>query len=108
MSRFQDDHEAVSQIMGFLVAGGVFLVAVGAVLLNTQMAGGDGEPVRNAGQEASAESLADLLMQSQGLGWADGADELDRLGLLADNGSGLDLARMGALRGAVAASDPDN
>src|SRR5688500_5109783 len=108
MSERRCSESAVSQLFTFLVAGGVFIVAVGTVLMTTQLTGQDSEPVSNAGQEAGAESLADLLVGSAGLGWGGGADAVDRLGLLAANGSGLDIARMDALRGALAEADADN
>ncbi len=100
--------EGVSQVISFLVAGFVFIAAIGLVLLTSQSAGSDREPVAHAGQEAHAESLADLLTGSTGLGWANGADGLARLGLVAGNGSGLDSLHLEALRGALENSDPSN
>ena len=102
-----DGESAVAHLVSFVVAGVVFLVAVGAIVLTTGFAGGDTEPVDYAGQDARTESLADLLIESPGVGWSQG-DHPVRLGLQADNGSGLDSARLAVLRGALESSSSSN
>jgi hypothetical protein len=105
----RDDENAFSQVLGFLVAGVVFLGAVGAILMvSTEEGEGDQRDPESAAQSVQAASLADLLVSSPGVGWAGGADSLLRLGLEAGNGSGLDLASIESLRGAVYEADPDN
>ena len=104
-----EDEGAFSQVLGFLVAGVVFLGAVGAILVvSTEEGEGDQSNPESAAQSVQATSLADLLVSSPGIGWAGGADALQRLGLEAGNGSGLDLGNVDALRGAVYEADPDN
>lgn len=101
------DEEATGQVISLIVAGAIFLAAVATVLVVSQGA------AREAGlgetsKRVEAASLADILVGSAGVGWDSDPDTLQRLGLLAGNGSGLDPESLEALRGAVmAASDND-
>src|SRR5687768_17728621 len=97
----QERDEAVSTVISFLVAGFIFIAAIGMLLFTSDTMGTDGAPVDEAGQDVGVQGLADLLAANEGLGWAAGADGVDRLGLLADDGAGLDPEKLDALRGAL-------
>ena len=101
--------DAVSQVVGFLIAGVVFLAAVGGILF-VAGAHGSGDPAapRSVAKQVEADSLADLLVSSPGVGWAGGADQVARLGIQNANGSGVDLSRVDLLRGAMYEADADN
>jgi hypothetical protein len=100
---FWRDHAAVGQTFAFLVAGAVFVAAIGAILLASRNGGQDRMGAGWASDEAQARSLADTLVSSPGVGWSLGPDHVQRLGLSAANGS-LDPAALDALRGALFAS----
>lgn len=96
-------------MVGFLVAGVIFMAGIAGILIvATDQGGGDPEAPQTAAKQVEADSLADLLVSSPGIGWAGGADAVTRLGILAANGSGLDLASVEKLRGAMYEGDPDN
>src|ERR1044072_76706 len=89
-----------SQVVSLIVALAVFLGAVAGVLLGGNSPGDNPAPADAAAEEVRADALADLLVISQGVGWASGADHVDRLGLGATNGSGLQQSRVDSLQGA--------
>src|SRR4029079_14722283 len=97
-----------SQIVSLMVALAVFLAAVAGVLLAVNSPGDNPAPADAAAQEVRADALADLLVVSQGVGWASGADHVDRLGLGATNGSGLQQSSVDSLKGAMLAADASN
>lgn len=104
----QDESATSGQVVAFLVAGTIFLAAVASVLVMSQGAARDPVGDREAAKGVQAAGLADVLVGSAGIGWDAGPDGLERLGLLASNGSGLDAASLEALRGARAdATDND-
>ncbi|HUR62053.1 MAG TPA: hypothetical protein VM286_06785 [Candidatus Thermoplasmatota archaeon] len=98
------DTAGSGQVITFLVAGVVFLGAVGAALVMSRGAGQADHGAHEAGQQQEAAGLADLLVGSAGLGWSAGPDQVGRLGLRATNGSGLQQESLEALRGAMFAS----
>lgn len=102
--RFKLDQEASAQVVALMVAGAIFMAAIGAVLLASSGAGSDRSSADAAAQDIEADGLADLLIGSAGVGWAAGPDQLGRLGLAAANGSGLQQSSIDALRGALMAS----
>lgn len=95
------DTSAVGQVVAFMTAGAIFLAAVASVLVVSRGAAKDTAISGEAAKHVQAEGLADILVASAGVGWDDGADGLERLGLMASNGSGLDPDSLEALRGAV-------
>lgn len=97
-----------SQIVSLMVALAVFLAAVAGVLLAVNSPGDNPAPADAAAEEVRADALADLLVVSQGVGWASGADHLSRLGFGATNGSGLQQSSIDALKGAMLAADASN
>jgi hypothetical protein len=101
---FQQDGSASAQTLSLLVAAAVFIGALGMVIITSQQSGGDRSAADSAAQDIEATSLAEILVGSPGVGWADGADQVQRLGLAASNGSGLDAASIAALKGAMAVS----
>ncbi len=108
-SRTTRAEDAIGQVVGFLVAGVIFLAGVGAILFVSNGQGrGDPAAPESAAKQVEASSLADLLLTSPGIGWASGADQVDRLGLQAMNGSGLDSDSIDKLRGAVYDANPSN
>jgi hypothetical protein len=102
------DTTAASQVVAFTVAGLVFVAAVGAVLVVVRDAGTSDLGAAAANQESRAERLADLLVGSPGIGLEDGSDSIQRLGLLAENGSGLQQSTIDAMRGAAFVSKADD
>jgi hypothetical protein len=102
--RLREDQEGVGQVVTLMVAGAIFLAAVGTVLVVSQTAANEPSEARDATKEIEASSLADIIFGSPGMGWGSDADGVQRLGLLASNGSGLDASRLDALRGAMNAS----
>lgn len=101
----RDDTSAVSQIYGFLVSGVIFVGAAGGILAWSQFAGQDPGLGEQAARDVDADSIASLLLASQGQGWAD-PDALERLGLMGPDGS-LDGARLAMLSSSLEASDND-
>lgn len=95
------DPSAVGQVITFLVAGALFMGAIAAVLVMTRGAGKQDHGASEAGQQQQAGRLADILVSSPGIGWASGADAVQRLGILATNKSGLQASSLDALRGAL-------
>jgi hypothetical protein len=91
-----------------MVAVAVFLTALAGVLLAVKQAGEDTSPTDAAAEQVRADSLANLLTVSQGVGWAAGADHLSRLGLGATNGSGLEQSSIDALKGAFLTGQTNN
>ncbi len=107
--RARSDSDAVAQTVAFIVASAVFLGVFGAILVATSDGPReDGGRVQDSANRVEAERLADVLVASQGIGWASGADGLDRLGLQHDDGARLDTTRLDALRGAAHAVDGAN
>jgi hypothetical protein len=91
-----------------MVALAVFLAAVAGVLLAVNSPGDNPAPADAAAEEVRADALADLLVVSQGVGWASGADHVARLGLGASNGSGMQQSSIDSLKGAMLAADAGN
>jgi hypothetical protein len=100
----RSDSNASAQVVAFVVAAAIFMGAVAAVLLSTRDAASDASSADAAALDIEAESLANLLVGSSGVAWAAGPDQVDRLGLGAFNGSGLQQESLDALRGALLAS----
>ncbi|MFA5944912.1 MAG: hypothetical protein WC876_10655, partial [Candidatus Thermoplasmatota archaeon] len=98
---FRQDGSASAQTISLVVAAAIFMSAVSAVLLLSRSAGDDRAAADEATQDIEATSLADLLVGSAGVGWASGPDDLERLGLGASNGSGLQDSSILALKGAM-------
>jgi hypothetical protein len=98
------DESGVGQVVAMVTAGAVFFATLGALLLATNQVATDRSPSDTAAKRMEARSLADILVSSPGVGWTGGPDGLQRLGLSASNGSGLDQASLDALRGGMAAS----
>lgn len=92
MSR-RDGESAVSTSIGLLVAGMVFIAAVGTLLMVSIAPGLDEEPVDASNQAADADAILNVLLGSPGVGWGAGADNLTRLGLAAPGG-GIDIDRL--------------
>lgn len=105
MQRLRRDDEALGQVVAFLVAGVIFLGTVAGVIVATRSTASDPYSTQSESvKEVEASGLADLLVGSPGVGWSADADALQRLGLAAANGSGLNSDALEALRGAVEAS----
>lgn len=102
--KLEKDGSASAQVVAFMVAVAIFMGAVATVLVMTRGAGADRSSADSATQDLEAESLADLVIGSAGVGWESGPDGLDRLGLGAMNGSGLQQSSIDALKGAYMAS----
>ena len=101
---FQQDGSGSAQTISLMVAAAVFIAAVFAVIMASQQAGGDHAAADSAAQDIEAASLAEILISSPGVGWTADADQLQRLGLMAANGSGLDASSIASLKGAMAVS----
>lgn len=99
-----DGESAVGQVVGFMVAGAIFVAALGSLLLVSQQASTPEGDAAAAGQTLQAQSLLDLLISSGGVG---DVDDLQRLGLAA-NGTFLDAEVLEQMRGASEESDPSN
>jgi hypothetical protein len=99
--RLRKDDQGTGQVVTFLVAGAIFLAAVGTVLVVSQGAATEPGETRESVKSVEATGLADILVGSTGIGWESDPDGIDRLGLLATNGSGLDPDSLDALRGAM-------
>jgi hypothetical protein len=84
-----------------MVAGAIFLAAVGTVLVVSQTAVNTPNESQESSKAVEAAGLADILFGSSGIGWSSDPDSLQRLGLLASNGSGIDAAHLEALRGGM-------
>ena len=95
------DEAGTGQVITLMVAGAIFLAAVGTVLVVSQGTVNEPSEAREASKQVEAAGLADILIGSTGIGWSSDPDSLQRLGLLASNGSGLDPDSLEALRGAV-------
>lgn len=95
---------ALATVASLLAALPVFLAAVAGLVLTASGPGQDAAPVGEAAQEVRADGLADRLVASPGVGWPAGPDAVQRLGLGAANGSGLQQSSIDALKGALAAS----
>lgn len=106
MAKHGDD--ATGTVLASLVAAAVLLASIGAVLWATGHKTADSDPVDEAARRSEAESLAQILVSSEGQGWSLGADSVMRLGLANENGSGIDLDKMDAMRGAAFLADPLN
>ena len=98
------DHDASSQVIALVVAAAIFMGAVASVLLTSQHAARDQSSASAAAQGIEAKSLAEVLVNSPGVGWSGGPDAVQRLGLGATNGSGLQQSSVDALKGALLAS----
>lgn len=101
---FRQDESAVGQVVAMLAAGAVFFATVGALLIAANQVATDASPADSAAKRVEARSLADVLVSSPGVGWGGGPDSLQRLGLGAMNGSGLQQSSLDALRGGMAAT----
>src|ERR1051326_388619 len=100
----RDDSSAAAQTIAFVVAGAIFMAAVGGLLLTAQRSDHDRHSRASDSQgSVAASSLADLILDSPGVGWSNGADGVTRLGLMA-SGGGLQRSSVDALRGAMVAS----
>ncbi|HUR64588.1 MAG TPA: hypothetical protein VM241_08920 [Candidatus Thermoplasmatota archaeon] len=97
----RNEVDAVGQVVAFLAAGVIFLGATGAILVASRSGGSNDHGTREADRQTQADSLADLLASSPGVGWASGNDNVARLGLRAANGSGLQESSLDAMRGAL-------
>lgn len=93
------DDEAQAESVVLLVAGTIFLAAVASLLVSVPRASQSDE-AGPAARQVEADGLADVLVESPGIGWEQGPDLVRRLGLAAPNGTGLDPARIEALKGA--------
>lgn len=100
----REDREGNAQTISLLVASAVFIAAISAIVLSSKDANRDTSTADSAARDIEASSLADILLGSPGIGWSLGADNVERLGLGAANGSGIDPASVLALKGAMAAS----
>ena len=69
------------------------------ILLATSDIGQNTSAPDAVADRAGAESLADVLLGSPGIGWELGADGLLRLGLVNPNGTGLDADNLQLMRG---------
>src|ERR1041385_5608830 len=93
----RDDSSAAAQTIAFVVAGAIFMAAVGGLLLTAQRSDHDRHSRASDSQgSVAASSLADLILDSPGVGWSNGADGVTRLGLMA-SGRGLQGPSVGAL-----------
>ncbi|MEA3166154.1 MAG: hypothetical protein QOJ26_1023 [Thermoplasmata archaeon] len=95
------DENANSQVIAFSIAGSIFIAALAGILLFGSSTARDRSTPREAVETQNAESLADLLLDSPGVGWDLGADDLTRLGLRSEDGAGLDQDSIDALKGAM-------
>ncbi len=95
------DAQGTSSPFTFAIAGVILLAVIGTLLVATQMGPRDVTGSTEQNRRGDAESLLDLIVESQGVGWAGGADSVTSLGLRAQNGSGLDAAHLQALHGAL-------
>lgn len=93
----RDDRGASSPV-AFLIAGSIFLASVGSVLYVTHDAARNADAGDAATDQMDAVSLLNLLTESQGVGWEKGADSLDRFGLGAANGTGMQLENIQSMR----------
>ncbi|MHB1261553.1 MAG: hypothetical protein ACYC2H_07535 [Thermoplasmatota archaeon] len=100
----RDDHDGSAQTISLLVAAAIFMAAISAIVLTSNDANQDIESANSAAQDIEAASLADVLLGSPGIGWSLGADGIERLGLGASNGSGIDPVSILSLKGAMALS----
>lgn len=91
--------DAVASTVTFVIALGLFMAGFAGILLATRDVGQDTIAADAIADQAGAEALADVLLGSAGIGWAGGADGLERLGLVHDNGSGLNPAHLDLMRG---------
>lgn len=112
----RDDRDALSQVVAFIVAGVIFVAAMGALLLTTRQGTQPealSDPQEAAALRGRAESLASLLVESPGFTstgqdwgavgseWASqspAADDVTRLGLLDATQGGLDFNKFENLR----------
>lgn len=102
------DDEAITAPIGFAIGGAVLLILVSGLLALAHEAGADSTASQEANLRNEASDLAALLAERPGDGWAGGADAVTRMGLQADNGSGLDADRIAAMKGASFDADPSN
>lgn len=105
---FRGEEGAAGTMLATLVASSILLASIGAVIWATGQDSKDARPVDEAVRRSDAEALAQMLVGSTGQGWQHGPDALVRLGLMNTNGSGLDLEKMEALRGAAYESLPND
>lgn len=96
----RQDTSASVQVVAFMIAAALFVGALATVLYMARGTPRDTSGADAAAQDVQAESLADILVTSAGVGWASGPDSLGRLGLAAYNGSGLQQSSINALKGA--------
>ncbi len=95
------DDRGTSSPFAFAIAGVILLAVIGSLLVATQIGPGDAGGLQEEVRRGDAESLLDILMESSGVGWESGPDSLTSVGIRADNGSGLDLARLQSMHGAL-------
>lgn len=105
LMNFLRDEAAAAQVVAFLAAGAIFVAATGGLLAWTYLSADDAPRVEQAAQDVDADALLDLLVASQGAGWAN-PDTLQRLGLANANGS-LDGAHVALLNRAGLTAQPN-
>lgn len=91
--------EAAGQVIGFMIAGVIFMAGVVGILYVSGDAGEDQEAADGAQRDLQATSLLDVVAGSPGVGWGGDVDQVRRIGLLAANGTGLNADVLQALRG---------
>lgn len=96
--------EAATSAFAFMIAGVIFVAAVGSVTYYTSTYPVDREAADRAVLQNKATALVTALSQSPGVG---GVDDLARFGL-AQPGGGLDPLRMDTLCGAGIETQPGN
>jgi hypothetical protein len=95
------DDNAAAGTLGFMIAGAILTVLVGALLFSASSAGRDDTGSQAEHRDLDSEAMVDMLVNNKGAGWESGADGLTQLGLRNQNGSGIDLAYMAAMQGAL-------
>ncbi len=98
------NEDAAAGVVSFIIALALFMVAISAVLLFTRDTAQDRRDLDHAVDQEGASALAQLLVDSPGIGWAQGADSLTRLGMQAPNGSGLSADSLAAMKGGTFAA----
>ncbi len=87
----------MGQVIPVLIAGTIVIASISAVLYTIRTDVLDDSAVSDPADQAEADALLDILMDSAGLGWGNGVQNVTRLGLA--NGTGLDLEKMSAVEG---------
>ncbi len=95
------DDRGTSSPFTFAVAGVILLAVIGTLLVTTQSGSNNVVGSEEQVRRGDAGSLLDVMMESDGVGWEGGADSVTRIGIRAENGSGLDAVRLQAMHGAL-------